>query len=102
MSYPAVDTKTTADEEEVQLLEQALAASPDVDAEDWDEEEDPLGARCRQIVRQLRHASFEDRIAVYEGSTYRELAAASGRYPELMPIVNDEFEWIELLLVDHG
>lgn len=105
MSYRAVDTTTRADEEELQRLEEALAASPDTsegaDRHEQEQDDDELTTRCRTIVRRLQYASFEERIEVYKSSTYRELAAASGRYPELMPIANDEFEWIELLLADH-
>lgn len=60
--------------------------------------------RCRTIAESLaRTRRFEDRLELYRtgGFTYRELSTACALYPDLMPKLNDEWEWIALTLVDN-
>jgi hypothetical protein len=61
-------------------------------------------ARCGEIVHLLaRIASFEDRVELYRTGVFsrRELTTAAALYPELMPTLNGEFEWIALTLADN-
>jgi hypothetical protein len=47
-------------------------------------------------LRRLWQMSCEQRVAAMRRGelSYRELAAWSARYPEQVPIVNGEFEWL--------
>lgn len=61
-------------------------------------------ARCRQIAQLLaRVGSFEDRVGLYRMGVFsrRELTTAAALYPELMPTLNGELEWIALTLADN-
>lgn len=44
--------------------------------------------------------AFEERLEIYERSTYRELSHAAALRPDLMPVLNGEFEWIALTRAD--
>lgn len=60
--------------------------------------------RCAEIAHQLaRTRRFEDRMELYRygGFTWHELTTAAALYPELMPRLNDEWEWIALSLADY-
>ena len=55
--------------------------------------------RARQgRLRSLWQMSVEQRIAAMRRGqlTYEQLAAWSARYPEQIPRINDEFEWIAI------
>jgi hypothetical protein len=61
-------------------------------------------ARCAEIAHLLaRIGSFEDRVELYRmGAVSRhELTVAAALYPELMPTLNGEWEWIALTLADY-
>jgi hypothetical protein len=61
-------------------------------------------ARCAEIAHLLaRIESFEDRVELYRmGAVSRhELTVAAALYPELMPTLNGEWEWIALTLADN-
>ena len=60
-------------------------------------------ARCGEVARHLsRIERFEDRIAFYRmGVVSRlELTTAAALYPELMPTLNGEWEWIAVTMAD--
>ncbi len=53
--------------------------------------------RCEKLAASLASAgTFGERIEIYEGRTSRELSTASALCPDLMPLLNGEFEWIAL------
>ncbi|MGE0067023.1 MAG: hypothetical protein AB7T48_06675 [Solirubrobacterales bacterium] len=60
--------------------------------------------RCERLAQRLATASFEDRIAIYtdkeDRPTYRELSSAAALCPDLMPVLNGEYEWIALTSAD--
>ncbi len=58
--------------------------------------------RCEDIAWQLATSSAVDRAVAYESGTYtyRELSTASALRPNLMPLVNGEWEWIALTMAD--
>jgi hypothetical protein len=61
-----------------------------------------LHARCEDIALQLaRTLSLSDRLAIYHDATPRELTTAGALYPELMPTLNGEWEWIAITLADY-
>jgi hypothetical protein len=60
--------------------------------------------RCAEIAHLLaRTRRFDDRMELYRrgGFTWHELSTAAALYPELMPRLNDEWEWIVLTLADY-
>lgn len=76
------------------------------DAQQEQHETDPAGAlddrrafrgRCEKLAASLASAgTFAERIEIYEGRTWRELSTASALCPDLMPLLNGEFEWVAL------
>lgn len=61
-----------------------------------------LHARCEDIALRLaRTWSLSDRLEIYRRATPRELTTAGALYPELMPTLNGEWEWIALTLADN-
>jgi len=61
-------------------------------------------ARCASIAHLLAATGrFEDRLELYRhrGFTRHELTTAAALYPELMPRLNDEWEWIAITLADN-
>lgn len=58
--------------------------------------------RCENIAVSLSRSSPEERAAAYASRTYtsRELSTAAALRPDLMPVVNGEWEWIALTLAD--
>jgi hypothetical protein len=55
-----------------------------------------------EVAIVLAQMTFEERVRAYATGvfTLRELNAASGVRPDLMPIVNGELEWIALTMAD--
>jgi hypothetical protein len=71
---------------------------------DHDQQRRAFGARRAEIAELLARAErFEDRLALYRYGefTWHELTTAAALYPELMPRLNDEWEWIALTLADN-
>jgi hypothetical protein len=63
-----------------------------------------FNARCGEIAHLLaRIGSFEDRVELYRMGVFsrRELTTAAALYPELIPTLNGELEWIALTLADN-
>lgn len=61
-------------------------------------------ARCEEVARLLaRIGSYEDRVELYRmGVVSRlELTTAAALYPELMPTLDGEWEWIAITLADN-
>ena len=61
-------------------------------------------ARCGEVAHLLaRIESFEDRVELYRMGVVsrQELTTAAALYPELMPKLNGEWEWIALTLADN-
>lgn len=60
--------------------------------------------RCERLAQRLATGSFEERIAIYTDKedrvTYRELSTAAALCPDLMPVLNGEYEWIALTSAD--
>ncbi|MBS1891895.1 MAG: hypothetical protein JST59_11420 [Actinobacteria bacterium] len=58
--------------------------------------------RCENIAVALASSSLEERAAAYRSRTYtkQELSTAAALRPDLMPVVNGEWEWIALSLAD--
>ena len=60
------------------------------------EEPQMPAALAAEVVRVLAGMTYEERVRAYRSgalSTY-ELAVAAARFPDRMPLLNDEFEWI--------
>ncbi len=54
-------------------------------------------ARCERLATSLASATgLGERIELYKGRTWRELSTASALCPDLMPLLNGEFEWLVL------
>ncbi len=61
-------------------------------------------ARCASLAHLLAATGrFEDRLELYRQRdfTRHELTTAAALYPELMPRLNDEWEWIAITLADN-
>jgi hypothetical protein len=61
-------------------------------------------ARCASLAHLLSQTKrFEDRLELYRYRefTWHELTTAAALHPELMPKLNDEWEWIALSLADN-
>lgn len=58
--------------------------------------------RCENIAVSLAGSSPDERAAAYASRTYtsHELSTAAALRPDLMPVVNGEWEWIALTLAD--
>jgi hypothetical protein len=70
---------------------------------DHQQQRTALQARCAEIAHLLaRIESVEDRVELYRmGAVSRhELTIAAALYPELMPTLNGEWEWIAITLAD--
>jgi hypothetical protein len=60
-------------------------------------------ARCQEVARWLaRTRRFEDRVQLYQMGVFtpHELSSAAALYPDLMPVLNGEWEWIAITLAD--
>jgi hypothetical protein len=60
-------------------------------------------ARCHEVACWLaRTERFVDRVELYRQRVFtaHELTTAAALYPELMPILNGEWEWIAVTLAD--
>jgi hypothetical protein len=60
-------------------------------------------ARCEEVARWLaRTRRFEDRVQLYRMGVFtpHELSSAAALYPDLMPVLNGEWEWIAITLAD--
>ncbi|MBS1883231.1 MAG: hypothetical protein JSS97_09765 [Actinobacteria bacterium] len=60
-------------------------------------------ARCHEVARWLaRTWRFEDRVQLYRMGVFtpRELSSAAALFPDLMPVLNGEWEWIAYDLAD--
>lgn len=53
-----------------------------------------------EVARVLAGMSYEERVRAYRSGALsaQELALAAGRYPEEMPLLNGELEWIAITL----
>lgn len=62
----------------------------------------PVLHRLELFLARLARMSEEERerAARYRGFTSWERSVWAGRYPDEVPIVNGEFEWIALTLAD--
>lgn len=60
-------------------------------------------SRCYEVARWLaRTWRFEDRVQLYRMGVFtpHELSGAAALYPDLMPVLNGEWEWIAVTLAD--
>jgi hypothetical protein len=55
-----------------------------------------------EVARVLAGMTYEERVSAYRSGALsdHELAVAAARFPDRMPLLNDEFEWIAITLVD--
>jgi hypothetical protein len=61
-------------------------------------------ARCEEVARWLaRTERLEDRAQLYAMGVFtpHELSTAAALYPDLMPVLNGEWEWIAINLADY-
>jgi len=58
--------------------------------------------RCEDIAFKLATSSTPERLAAYRSGEYssRELSTATALRPDLMPVLNGEWEWIAVRLAD--
>jgi hypothetical protein len=51
-----------------------------------------------EVATALAGMTYEERVRAYRSGAIstHELAIAAGRFPEEMPLLNDEFEWIAI------
>lgn len=60
-------------------------------------------ARCHEVARWLaRTWRFEDRVQLYRMGVFtpHELSSAAALFPDLMPVLHGEWEWIAYNLAD--
>lgn len=60
-------------------------------------------ARCHEVARWLAKTErFEDRVQLYRMGVFtpRELSTAAALFPDLMPVLNGEWEWIAYNLAE--
>jgi hypothetical protein len=60
-------------------------------------------ARCAEVARWLaRTRRFEDRVQLYRMGVFtpHELSTAAALHPDLVPVLNGEWEWIAVNLAD--
>lgn len=71
-------------------------------AADFQQRKHTFLRHCEEIAWLLATASPEERLAIYSSGaiSYHDLSIAAGLRPDLMPIVNGEWEWIALSLAD--
>jgi hypothetical protein len=66
--------------------------------------QDPKGPAelAAEVATVLAGMTYEERVRAYRSGALsrHELAVAAARMPEEMPLLNDEFEWIAIDLVD--
>jgi hypothetical protein len=57
----------------------------------------------RNVPYLLSQMTFDERVRAYESGVFsrQELSTAAARYPEAMPMLNGEFEYIAVFLADH-
>jgi hypothetical protein len=62
----------------------------------------PLVDHRGSLLQALEEIGTEQRLAIYRsgGFTPRERTIWAARYPQEVPLVNDEFEWIALAMAD--
>jgi hypothetical protein len=55
-----------------------------------------------EVATVLARMSYEERVRAYRSGAFsaRELAVAAARFPDRVPLLNDEFEWIAVDLAD--
>lgn len=55
-----------------------------------------------EVARVLAGMTYEERVRAYRSGALstHELAVAAAWLPDAMPLLNDEFEWIVVSLVD--
>jgi hypothetical protein len=58
--------------------------------------------RCEEIAFQLATSTPGERLAAYRSGRYSrsELSTATALRPDLMPVLNGEWEWIAVTLAD--
>jgi hypothetical protein len=58
--------------------------------------------RCEDIAIRLARSSMRERLAAYRSGEYsgRELSTATALRPDLMPVLNGEWEWIAVTAAD--
>jgi hypothetical protein len=54
------------------------------------------------VATVLAGMTYEERVRAYRSGALsaHELAVAAARFPEEMPLLNDEYEWIAVSLAD--
>lgn len=86
MSRPALDVPTTASPARTLPTRPRAGSTPDFE----------------EVAIVLAQMTAGERVRAYATGvfTLRELNAAAGVRPDLMPIVNGEYEWIALTMAD--
>jgi hypothetical protein len=62
---------------------------------------DPAGLAA-EVAKVLAGMTYEERVSAYRSGALsaHELAVAAARFPDRMPLLNDEYEWIAVSLAD--
>lgn len=86
MSRPALDVPTTASQARTLPTRPPARRTPDFE----------------EVAIVLAQMTPEERVRAYETGvfTLRELNGAAGVRPDLVPVVNNEYEWIALTMAD--
>ncbi|MGD9735136.1 MAG: hypothetical protein AB7V58_05935 [Solirubrobacterales bacterium] len=101
-----VDGSTTVSDEAANYLASLPAGSAENDHPEASS--DVRVSAAFDLARELADAQeFNDRLAIYQGlaerfksDARRILNIAAARWPELMPRLNGDFEWLTLLSAD--
>lgn len=97
MSQPAVNRPHPSDPETASKAPPLHLVEPGVPEQaDHEQQRAAFWQRCEDIARRLAVSTLRERLAMYRAGefTYRELSTATALRPDLIPILNGEWEWI--------
>lgn len=103
MNQPAVDQPQPSDTEPGGKAPPLHLVEPGVPEQaDHRQQRAAFWQRCEDIARRLAASSFGERIEMYRAGefTYRELSTATALRPDLIPVLDGEWEWITVTMAD--
>jgi hypothetical protein len=95
---PQIDQETSrSPRPDLRLVELASSEGSDIASEDRESK----STRPELIAAEMAASTFAERLWAYRHAySRRQLNAAASRFPELMPVLNGEWEWIALTMAD--
>jgi hypothetical protein len=103
MSRPAVNQPQPSGTETASKAPPLHLVEPGVPEQaDHQQQRAAFWQRCEDIARRLAASTLRERLAMYRGGefTYRELSTATALRPDLIPILDGEWEWITVTMAD--